>query len=733
MKLFFHAVVVLLSVLTFAINAAEPNFVKTTEIGVGKDTLGNSTDRVSIGFSDGLNRGLQSKVNNSTLLTSGNGVIPPASTFLTTSTFYDDAGRPIIATKTFNTSLIKFVPGSFSYINDNYLKNEYAAFPQNNTTDKDPIAYSETKYYADPLSRVYESALPGLDNCMSTAGTGKVWYFGVGKIVTPTSIILTDTTVKIQDGLIITDITVSQLDELYNILPTYSGIFTGGRNHLLTVSKDASGKFSQVLKDLFGRTVATAARKTTGENGLVVSKTDFDILGNVLKENPPVDVNPIGATEYLYNTLGQVIRTITPDKARDTFIYNNAGLLADKSTLVNSQSIRCLDYKYDDMQRLIKISIPHKREPENLIENFYDTPDNLVDNGKYYNIPTSYLGLLTNCRGRLVATISYNRYGVNPLTVVDLYSYDEDGNVSTKYKMVPGLPVQEIKYTYDIHGKILSENIVAGGYANVTKEYTYDSLGRLKEIVPSYDTAKKLVAYTYNNLGQLTSKKLNGKITTKYEYTINGQVNRMSSGLGLPAVNHFEEQINYQPDGNIQNTASTYKNFTLAPPLPINQIYTYDNLNRLLNVYSQNAEYRSSYSYDDVGRIKTKTEGAPTLNPYLYYQGNSRLQRAKSASGNDYVYDYFGNLVVDKTKRLVIQYDWRNLPVKFSFYNAIPSTIGADLNGGCQVSGIEYTDPISDYMAEEVANGDGVTRLLSTVTMVYDAGGNRVLKMESGK
>jgi len=79
-------------------------------------------------------------------------------------------------------------------------------------------------------------------------------------------------------------------------------------------------------------------------------------------------------------------------------------------------------------------------------------------------------------------------------------------------------------------------------------------------------------------------------------------------------------------------------------------------------------------------------------------------------SSNDYIYDFNGNMIFDRSKQMSVQYDWRNMPVKFSFYDlsAYSGTVGcpADVRTLENTSGASLTD----------------------INMTYDASGNRVKK-----
>jgi hypothetical protein len=251
-------------------------------------------------------------------------------------------------------------------------------------------------------------------------------------------------------------------------------------------------------------------------------------------------------------------------------------------------------------------------------------------------------------------------------------------------------------------------------------------LGRLDSI--NHGNDKKLVNYTYDNFGQLAGKLMNSEILRSFNYTILGQVNNI--GGEMPGGVGFSEAIEYKKDGNIRSADQLYSSFSGATSSHYD--YHYDNLNRLDKVDKGTSEY-CTYVYDQLGRLNSKKEDTYNNAVYTYHEKTSRLKSTKSGAV-DYIYNDFGDLVVDKIKKMIIEYDWRDMPVRLNFYNSIPDKISCDNHGTFQ--NID-TDPVMknynlyEYMNSKVSENSGV-RLLSSVRMVYDASGSRVLKLESG-
>jgi hypothetical protein len=144
------------------------------------------------------------------------------------------------------------------------------------------------------------------------------------------------------------------------------------------------------------------------------------------------------------------------------------------------------------------------------------------------------------------------------------------------------------------------------------------------------------------------------------------------------------------------------------------------------------SDFNANYTYDNAGHITYKKEGTNEKTGYRYFTGNSRLKNTSgSTSDADYIYDKHGNLVVDKNKKMVIEYDWRDMPIAFRFYSSIPTSIGVSASGQYEFASSELLKDLYQHMVKKASTPTSGVTLLSQVTMCYDASGNRVLKMES--
>lgn len=729
--------IILISVVL--LNAEDQNLIRTRILNVGKTNTGTDADLVTTVYNDADGNTMQVKTSIDN------------SKDLVNCSFFDEVGRDKYTTISFidNKSPGYFLQGDFDSINDStgQLRRQYAAF-DGPDLDNDPNAYSEVVYYDDPLSRIRESGAPGEEYRIG-AHSVKFWYFGISRIdVSSISVyngtILTGT-VSFKNGFIKTMVPVTGktesdlLDDLYTHLLKADPNPFDTITHSLSVAKDQNDNFTQEIHDIFGRTVATRSDPTSSSDDEIIAEYEYNVLGQLIAEKAPKHAPESGSpallienSTYEYNPLGQLIRKKLPDGAIQTYEYNSAGLLIFERYILDSTLIKELKYSYDKFKRnttienCISPSSGGMKKYDTKVKLFYDFTDSLSFYTKKLGIPTGFLQTLKNLRGRLVASVGVNKIKGREYYVTDVFDYDEEGRTSRKYKIIPGLPMQKISFEYDLHGKVTEEKFESGT-ESVIKRYHYNSLGMLQYIEHVGVTNDTLISYEYNDLGQLVSKNLKSGAGHQVSFSYN--IQEWLTSIQSPASAGFYESISYSGsyNGNIMRTDYSYKNSVLKT---YDQQYSYDNVNRLVNVSSSDTLFDANYSYDEVGRFKSKEEGSSKNDDYQYYTNLNRLKKAKTG-GSEYIYNGHGSVVVDIGKKMVIELDWREMPVLFRFYDSIPFSpagIGVDASGTYTINDTECPGcDLYEYLEHLEKNSS--INLLSTVTMIYDAAGNRVCKI----
>lgn len=723
-KLFLELVLILSYVhVSYAMN---PNSVKTILYNVD----GSKNNIVNTRYSDGLDRVIEDKMQ----LPPDSSTKPATLKDRVTCTFYDNSGRARYTTKPFIDLQYAgtYLPGT--------LSNTYLSGQLKSSNKNDLRAFFETEYWDDPLDRIKSIKGPG-DVFQNDAVQS--WEFGVGKKDVTIDISVNSSTVTVHfiDGFIVSILTPDILDILTEHF--YDNVVFTSPQFFLTIKKDFNGKYSQEIRDVFLRTLET--RITADHSTVIQSKNDFDVLGNLLAQTAPKNGNVqlLNNTQFVYNTLGQLISKSSPDGGTIKYTYFNDGSLKFETTLNSSNTIvRQLRFTYDVMSRpilLLEYS-PNITYPDNVREIatwIYDDVDLAKSKSIFKNIPQTYFSSVSNVSNRLCAVI-YTNYGAKKTDVGEIFSYNIDGKLSFKVTIIEGITgFQESRYEYDVHGKITAEYNFYNGEV-IKKRYTYDALGRLENVYHcvtnnggSTYTDNLIVHNTYDDLGTMTNKSfsaITGGYNLGYTYDIR---DRLSSIVKPSGKAGFEEIIgSYDKTVNLLN--AQYKYYATASSLPTtayDMSYTYDDIYRLKTVDpadgGQTALFGASFNYDHVGRFVSKQEGDNNVTGYEYYNLSSRLKKTikNDKPGEEYVYDAYGNLVIDYTKKMIVEYDWRNLPITYRFYNTIPSGITKNPNTGSYTNNDLYS-----YVKSKV--DDKTVQLLSTVVILYNAAGHRIGKLE---
>ncbi len=584
--------------------------------------------------------------------------------------------------------------------------------------------YSDVVYTDDPTNRVIETAGLGDNFSLGSLHTLKFWYFGrasVAFINNPTEALLNST--------------VDQLDSRY----------------LLMVSKDENGHFVQEISDLFGNKIA---KRWDPNHELTMS--NYDGIGNLLVSFPPLSagvVDPTMAETNLYNTLGQLNESYHPDKGSTNFLYDANGNLRFSKNEKYTQEIggdlssKFKVINYDDKGRIISVGLIEARDGVDYFQEAFsydsDFPevnhsDKFIPKLKNYyddisllntelNIDASILSQLKNLHGKLVAVVSFDEFGLNTPShrVVDLFSYDNEGNVTTQFKLIPSMPAYKKEFEYDLNNRLV-KTIYPNG-KTISNEF--DHLGRVSKLILPNGSS---VDYSYDKSGLMIFKEaeLNGNTFTQENFfNIKNWVTYINYSLN--GVSAFDEELKYespingsslpQYNGNISEANYSYG---LPTANDFMHQYFYDENNRLIkNTVIGNSDLTEEFDYDAKSRLVMKTIG-DISGTYNYDANTNQLQdisdvpmhtsmgKSQTLNGfSNYLYDPIGNVVMDRSKKLVITYDWRNMPIYFDFFDDIP-------------------DVFIDWKKTPNFEAEYGATHLKRVRMIYDYEGMRVYKAE---
>jgi RHS repeat-associated protein len=491
----------------------------------------------------------------------------------------------------------------------------------------------------------------------------------------------------------------------------------------------------------------------------------YNTLGQVVQQKTP----DAGISKFWYDYLGRLI------------LSQNAEQLAPAEA--GAASNRFSYTTYDQLGRITEVgealnlaAIPQKPF---LQQAEYNT---VMANTTRQQITRTYYDArqpwitqtLDNLRKRVVATVYEETAGTPQQSTY--YSYDQLGNVKSLWQSISGLPTKQIEYNYDLaSGKVNAVRYQGSGMEKFMYKYKYDAENRLVEVSNGYGTTgednweieygKRQAVYQYYPHGPLSRIEL-GELNIQgidYAYTlqgwlkgINGQFLDPSKDMGGDgstrptfAKDVMAYSLNYFP-GDYQQVGTGVNTFALqfdpngnfdGKPLyngnisaittalnqfrsgaPVGYSYTYDQLNRLVQMRQQdlasnattwqprapgNIPYKEDITYDGNGNILTyKRNGSRTdvddvmdNLAYTYGNGTNRLLSVQDASTNtSYSTDFKGTngYTYDKIGNLMSETPNGASSIKWTVYGKIRSI---------------------------VPTGGG------SLSYRYDAGGNRVYKL----
>jgi RHS repeat-associated protein len=379
--------------------------------------------------------------------------------------------------------------------------------------------------------------------------------------------------------------------------------------------------------------------------------------------------------------------------------------------------------------------------------NYYDNYNVDLPNGLGASITTSF-GLSSTSNTNGLPTVSKVRvletnHWISTVTYYDakarpIYVYSENSYLQT---------VDILESLFDFRGNVIETKTthrkVGQNAIEIYDTFTYDHMQRIKTHKQRIGDHTEVIAENrYDELGRLEQKSVGGNETVTnrlqnidYSYNVRGWLKDVNDPKKLNATNDlFGFAIDYNRsdegvtakslfNGNISgvywktdNNSSTYKGYE----------YTYDALNRFERAkFSENKNYKSMYdvsvyNYDRNGNIKrlvrkmpnsTNTRFGTTMDNLKYTYNGNQLLAVKdyisnanglegfndgNTTGNDYLYDANGNMVVDKNKNITeITYNHLNLPETVSIND-----------GGVQVGTISYTyDATGEKLEKTVSTG----------------------------
>ena len=458
-----------------------------------------------------------------------------------------------------------------------------------------------------------------------------------------------------------------------------------------------------------------------GRLAWVMTPKGSDLLSAGSSFSPDSDFAKQNCYVYFYDEWGRVYEKRFPGREPMYVVYNRGdrpmmiqdGLMREKN--------RWLTFHYDGMgrvtaQKLVTDSAqtPQTREAlqmsfdTNSYPQLYSSPaSQILTQHVYDRYPTTMPAALAF---EEIPDMTCDLTGIEPETLLDtsttgLPTYEKlaaitDSSIGGEYHRAfyydyKGREIQRVECDfegnilrttsrYDLIGNLLAqrESYTHGGTTDVLdRTFEYDSRNRMtKETAQFNDGEQAVVAYTYDDLGQLTGKTYGTgahAIHETMDYNMQGWLTEKSSEL-------FEMRLRYHdPESHLSDRASYTGNISSwwwkhrlinNDNDSENRLYafTYDDLARLVDtdLYLDDS-YGASNEFVENGITYDKNSNIITLNRsslssddmknYLFsYSGNQRIK--DETSNSDYEYDANGNIHRDALTGFYIYYNLLNLP-----------------------------------------------------------------------
>ena len=473
-----------------------------------------------------------------------------------------------------------------------------------------------------------------------------------------------------------------------------------GRNRL--VEKKLPGKgWEYMIYDKQDRLVATQDALLKSANQWLFTK--YDQFGRVVYTGMYVNPSQRAALQNSLdansNPQNNEIRATTPTTYSGIALY-----YTNTAFPVITASSKLLSVNYYD-------SYPTGTPPFNnilgqspsptLLTSTYTTYGNSVRSTK--GLPTASFVNNIDANGW---TKNYTFYDIKARPI-GTYSFNYLGGYTKTESLLDFAGVPQKTFTYhkrlSVDAEIkIKERFEYNQYTNALVKHYHEVVGKSPEVL--------LTENTYNEIGQLTNKKVGNNIQSiDYAYNIRGWL----TGVNNPKILNgklFGFTINYQSPLEITNTSPYSSNTGLTvekkfngnisevtwasgdtpTPLLKKYGYVYDKLNRLLagfyytgSQYTYNSENFEILNYDKNGNIsdlkRTSFFGNTTSNliddlSYNYQNGNGNSNRLISITdipnasgyeggGGTISYDDNGNMIDMPDKGIsAIAYNFLNLP-----------------------------------------------------------------------
>ncbi|MBU1030772.1 MAG: hypothetical protein KKB65_06065, partial [Nanoarchaeota archaeon] len=442
-------------------------------------------------------------------------------------------------------------------------------------------------------------------------------------------------------------------------------------NYKIIEVSDENGVVSRSESDKFGNLLKVIEAKGTKDE--VTARYEYNILGRLIKA-----INPEGQiTTKEYNSIGQVTAETYPDSGKTTFLYDLNG---NPIKLVDALG-RVIRFEYDKLNRPTKVVWedynPKEGKPVIAVEYFYDS--------------NSQCKFKENSIGKICRIKDFSG-------IID-FKYNEKNQIVEEVKTINGKEYST-KYEYNNAGVVVSMTYPSGKKVF----YDYNQLLQLQKTTFLDGKEEKTIISNieYNPTGSIKSMKYGNNLVTEYDYNNRDWLEKIDSSV-------FRRFYDYDMVGNVN---VMYKD---ADKKIFLNNYEYDNLYRVTIVKSQILG-EQTYAYDKVGNRLELIKKGESKEVYSYETNKNKLQTISktslksgkttakvTADNSNLKYDAVGNLVQDDKYKY--SYDFENRLIKVtSLTNAV----------------------VEEYVYDYLGNRIKKTNTEGTTIYIYDLGSNLI-------
>lgn len=510
--------------------------------------------------------------------------------------FFDPIGRVIMQTKAVEVDgNLVFDPDFAIYDPSTQTMSGLVA-----TANPDCGAYpfAATRYEHSPLNEVLETAHYGERYRLGNGHTTKSRIYGLGADPENTGNLI--------------DLGDTQIDDISATQQVINNLFSElSDDHIITEIIDPDGIRSYRAVDRYGRSAMVFAQKNDTE--WVKSSYVYDDEDNLIQIKPPNYYNPPHGsssdfvTTYVYDAIGQMIEEKTPDAGRKRYFYDKQGRVRFMQDAEGALQGRVRYSVYDLYGRLTEEGTAQQSWDTNLFETIISTPQGELGSNfnwkKRYHYH-EYAGQVHEQDA--LYKVEVNETGSIEPDVEETFTYDRRGNIIEKRLSVSAFDNENrlIAYDYDRIGRLNSTDYGDG----LLVTYHYDRLGRMAKVGTGTD-ADRFANYIYDDHGQLVNEQLDRQGTSftdrRYTYDELGRVRQISGGGYTEDLEYDLAGLGYF-NGRIAQTRHRYSN---APGDNYTTSYTYDDLGRLTSERFESisvADKEYTYTYDDNSNLTSK-------------------------------------------------------------------------------------------------------------------------------